>query len=282
MSRVLSTTTYPDSVLINNLHGTQGAGLDDGSSSTMVDSDSTLSEMIDTLASLPTKPPSIYIDLEGIKLSRQGTISILQIYVLPKTHTYLVDVHQLQDKAFSTSGKTSGHCLKSILETKDIPKVFFDVRNDSDALFYHFQINLSGVDDIQLMELATRTFSREFVCGLQKCIERDAIMTYVEKSKWNATKAKGVKLFAPEKGGRYEVFNERPLVEEIREYCVQDVQFLPRLWSHYNRKMTPGWQAKVQKATEERVLSSQKENYDGHSREKARCPAGWHSSIWGL
>jgi GT2 family glycosyltransferase len=62
--------------------------------------------------------------------------------------------------ANSYPGVNSAHCPdhKAILETNDIHKVFFDVRNDSEASFHRFQICLQGVDDVQLMELATRTF----------------------------------------------------------------------------------------------------------------------------
>ncbi|KAH9882711.1 hypothetical protein J1614_000076 [Plenodomus biglobosus] len=176
-----STATLTDNNLLKSIEGIQSIKLDDGSSFTVVDCDSALSDMVDTLAGLPVAPPSIYVDLEGIKLSRQGTISILQIYVLPKNYTYLIDVYQLQHSAFSITGKESDKCLKAILEANDIPKVFFDVRNDSDALFHHFQISLSGVEDIQLMELATRTFPRRCVNGLQRCIEKDAVMTVAEK-----------------------------------------------------------------------------------------------------
>jgi hypothetical protein len=95
-------------------------------------------------------------------------------------------------------GKRSFTCLKELLEAENIPKIFFDVRNDSDALFHHFQISLPGVGDIQLMELATRTFSKKYVSGLQKCIENDAAMTIPEKFAWIAAKEKGMKLFIPE------------------------------------------------------------------------------------
>jgi exonuclease 3'-5' domain-containing protein 1 len=139
------------------------------------------SDLVDILASLPTTPPSIFVDLEGINLSREGTISILRLYVLPKDCSYLIDVHQLQHMAFSTTGKHFATCLKEILEAKNIPKIFFDVRNDLDALFHHFEISLSGVEDIQLIELATRTFPKKYVSSLQKCIENDAKMTVTEK-----------------------------------------------------------------------------------------------------
>ncbi|KAK7179072.1 3'-5' exonuclease [Paraphaeosphaeria sporulosa] len=256
----------------------QGIRLDDGSKFTVVDCVPALSDMIDVLVGLPAEPPSLYVDLEGINLSRQGTISILQFYVLPKDHTYLVDIYRLKESAFSTTGKNSGSCLKVILEAENIPKVFFDVRNDSDALVYHFKINLSGVDDLQSMELATRTFPKRHVNGLQKCIERDAPMTLKEKSAWITAKEGAVKLFAPEKGGRYDVFNEHPLPEAICNYCVQDVKFLPRLWSHYKAKMTTTWVVKVQRETKDRVFSSQRLDYNGHGKLKALPPKGWYSA----
>lgn len=260
--------------LLSNIHGLK---IDDGPSFTVVDDEAGLSDMIDNLEGLPVIPPSIYVDLEGIKLSRHGSISILQIYVLPRDHTYLVDVHQLRDKAFSSHGRKYNTCLKAILEDKDIPKVFFDVRNDSDALFCHYQISLSGVDDIQLMELATRTFSRIRVNGLQKCIERDIRMTTAEKIASTATKEKGKELFLPESGGRYEVFNERPLVPEIIQYCVQDVRFLPQLWTRYATRMTASWKEKVETEAKARISASQSPSYISHGEHKAFAPAGWNT-----
>ncbi|KAL5396314.1 hypothetical protein PMIN06_012589 [Paraphaeosphaeria minitans] len=277
MAQPVSTSRYdPDVVNIQQL--VQEIRLVDGPKFTVVECTTALSDMIDVLVCMPTDPPSLYVDLEGINLSRQGTISIFQFYVLPKDHTYLVDIYRLKESAFSTTGKNSESCLKAILEAENIPKVFFDVRNDSDALFYHFKINLLGVDDLQLMELATRTFPKRNVNGLQKCIERDAPMTLKEKSAWTTAKEQGLKLFAPEKGGRYEVFNERPLAEAISNYCVQDVQFLPRLWSYYKAKMTATWAVKVQKETKERVLLSQRPEYNGHGKHKALPPQGWYSA----
>ncbi|TVY80733.1 hypothetical protein LSUE1_G005971 [Lachnellula suecica] len=185
----------------------------------LIDTSAAISILIDTLVDLPTNPPSLYVDLEGIYLSRLGSISILQLFVAPTNETYLLDVHILGDKVFSTPG-TNGSTFKTILESASIPKVFFDVRNDSDALFSHFNIKLAGVVDLQLMELATRTSRKKFVNGLSKCIERDLLSTYSEKQGMKNTKEAGLKLFAPERGGSYDVFNVRPLPNEIRLYCL--------------------------------------------------------------
>lgn len=48
-----------------------------------MDTEELLSKSLDTMLTLPTSPPSLYIDLEGIDLCRAGTISILQIYAAP-------------------------------------------------------------------------------------------------------------------------------------------------------------------------------------------------------
>ncbi|KGQ05679.1 hypothetical protein BBAD15_g9057 [Beauveria bassiana D1-5] len=136
--------------------------LGDSSPYDLIDTDAALSSVVETLLRLPTYPPSIYIDLEGEKLSRHGTISIKQVYVLPSKRTHLIDIHILREKAFKVCG-SSGQTLKTILESCDIPKVFFDVRNDSDALYKHYKISLAGIQDLQLMELATRRTGRKHV-----------------------------------------------------------------------------------------------------------------------
>ncbi|SPO04166.1 uncharacterized protein DNG_06849 [Cephalotrichum gorgonifer] len=251
-----------------------GIDLDGLTNSGLVDTPEAVSALVDVLHGLPVRPPSLYIDIEGVNLSRQGTISILQVFVRPKSRTYLVDIHILGNKAFATPGANGG-TLKQILESETIPKVFFDVRNDSDALYSHFHIRLSGIQDLQLMELATRTFRRSHVNGLAKCIARDAPMGDKELVDWEATKENGIKLFQPNLGGSYEVFNERPLSEEIRTYCVQDVQFLPRLWTYYDAKITPRWRQRVLEASKERVTLSQAPEYNGQGIHMALAPQGW-------
>lgn len=236
----------------------------------LVDTCAALSTLVDSLSNLPKNPPSIYVDLEGVNLSRHGTVSILQLFVLPAEKTYLVDIFTLKEAAFVTPG-SNGQTLKTILESEVIPKAFFDVRNDSDALFSHFGINLGGICDIQLMELATRKASKRLVNGLSRCIEKSA-MTPRERQAWIATKEMGVKLFDPKRGGNFEVFNVRPMPETIRQYCTQDVQFLPKLWTQYSRQLTPKWAVAVDNAVRERIKESQGPAYNGKGRHMALGP----------
>lgn len=271
--RQLSGTVEPDD-LASLTAAFQSSAIQEKAAIQLVDTCEGLDELIKNLVDLPSSPPSLYIDLEGINLSRHGTISILQIYVLPTKSTYLIDIYKLGDQAFSHAA-ADGMTLRKIFESLLIPKVFFDVRNDSDALYSHYSIALSGVQDLQLMELAARRSSRRLVRGLGKCIEYDMPMSDSQKASWKATKQTGLKLFAPEFGGSYEVFNVRPMSDEIRQYCAQDVQFLPMLWQRYNREMTPTWSAKVQLEVENRVWLSQSATFNGKGRHMALGPAGW-------
>lgn len=168
-----------------------------------------------------------------------------------------------------------GQNLLGILESPDIPKVFFDVRNDSDALFSHFNVKLAGVIDLQLMQLATSSFPRRYVSGLEKCLEKEASLEGRDFQIWRTSKEKGLKLFDPKHGGSYEVIDTRPLPEDIKEYSVQDVRYLPRLWVQYDQKISPAWASKVIAETLNRVKQSQAATYDAMGEWKKLAPAGW-------
>ncbi|KAJ8133014.1 hypothetical protein O1611_g609 [Lasiodiplodia mahajangana] len=241
----------------------------------IVDTVTGISSLVDTLSGLPSTPPSIYIDIEGPNLSRHGSISIIQIHIPTTGQNYLVDVTTLKEAAFSTPGTQTPSTLKGVLESPSIPKVFFDVRMDSDALYSHYGIKLQGIQDLQLMELATRPGNKRFIIGLKRCIDKDMDMTTAEKEKWSTAKDEGRKLFAPEKGGSYEVFNQRPLSEKIALYCVQDVQYLPRLWGLYNRKLSAKWTVKVQDETAKRVTKSQAPDFNGDGPHMRLGPERW-------
>ncbi|KAK4690478.1 exonuclease 3'-5' domain-containing protein 1, partial [Lecanoromycetidae sp. Uapishka_2] len=240
---------------------------------TFVDSAAAVIAMVNNVTGLPTSPPSLYFDLEGQELSRTGTISIFQLLVHPQDQVYLIDIHVLGDTAFVTAG-TDGNTLRGVLESPSIPKACFDVRNDSDALYHHFGISLQGIHDIQLMENASRGHqsSRRLLNGLIKCIEADTYLTMQEKQAWRIVKDQGVKLFAPEKGGSYEVFNSRPLHDDIKAYCVQDVRLLTTLWDTYWHRLDQDWKTRVEFETRARVQESQSPHYRPHGEHKALGP----------
>ncbi|KDN68928.1 hypothetical protein CSUB01_11626 [Colletotrichum sublineola] len=99
----------------------------DGNSVThsIVDSTESVVHLIYTIQTLPSNLKSLFLDLEGVSLSRHGSISLMTIFIPSKKHVYLVDVHALQSSAFSTA-TDDGTTLKTILESPTITKVFFD------------------------------------------------------------------------------------------------------------------------------------------------------------
>ncbi|KAH6673378.1 domain-containing protein 1 [Halenospora varia] len=237
----------------------------------IVDTTEKIVSLLNSLTNLPTNPPSLYVDLEGINLGRNGTISILSIHVLPLSTTYLIDVQTLQGSTFNTfaSNRTTT-TLKSILESPTIPKVFFDVRNDSDALFALYRISLDGVKDLQLMELASRTYSQTFLAGLGKCIENDGPFSPQAKQSWRERKS----AFAT--GNQYYRFSTRPLTPQAISYCAQDVAFLPGLWNVYATKLVNAkqtfWRMMIKAGVRKRLALSRSARYKPQGPERARGP----------
>jgi exonuclease 3'-5' domain-containing protein 1 len=228
----------------------------------------------------PSAPgsPVMYMDLEGTSLSRHGSISIVTILatsaILPTDYVFLIDVHTLGAQAFTTPG-THGQTLQSILQDATKTKVFFDVRNDSDALFAHYGIALAGIEDVQLMESATRptTQSRRLVAGLTTCIEENLTTPSQTASltRWKLVKRKGEKLFNPNRGGSYAVFNQRPIPADIIAYCAGDVALLPALRAKLFAQ-TARQRDMIVEQTAKRVLVSQSAGYQPQGPDKATAP----------
>ncbi|KAF1973091.1 hypothetical protein BU23DRAFT_465984, partial [Bimuria novae-zelandiae CBS 107.79] len=242
-----------------------------------------ISDLVDWLVVRHAPPiphaPTMYIDIEGLNLCREGSISILTLLIdtgTPTRRVCLVDVHALGAQAFNTAGAKK-KTLKDILQDVNIPKVFFfDVRNDSDALFAHFGVALEGVEDIQLMESATRktTASRKTLNGLARCIGDSEFLLSSGQglTSWKLVKEKGGRLFKAEHGGSYEVFNKRPIPKDIMDYCVADVQYLPELREKFWPGQASRWQDLIREEPKKRVAASQQPNYQPHGRNKALSP----------
>ena len=75
-----------------------------------------MASFLGALLDIPTSPPSLYLDLEGINLSRHGTLAIVSVFVAPQNRVYLIDVHVLGERAFSTKG-SKGETFKGVLES---------------------------------------------------------------------------------------------------------------------------------------------------------------------
>ncbi|CZT48367.1 uncharacterized protein RSE6_09051 [Rhynchosporium secalis] len=249
------------------------------SNTTFTDSKADLLSLLDCIVSVAVAIPLLYIGLEGFDLGLHGSISILSLHIAPINRTYLIDVHALGGAAFSTTNG-GGVSLKTVLESATISKVVFDIRNVSHALFSLFQISVNSIKDLQLMELATRTGSRELVSSLAICIEKDSPTSAAAKSEWYLTKERYNQLVVPERGGCYQTLNKRPPKPEIIQYCRQSVVLLPGLYDVYNTKLRQlgqaFWRIHLRDTTNDRVKLSQSPGYDGSSKGFA---LGWNDHI---
>ncbi|KAJ7176756.1 ribonuclease H-like domain-containing protein [Mycena filopes] len=223
------------------------------------------------------------IDLEGVALCRSGTLCLVQLQASGSDTIWLVDVVVLGASAFEEESP-DGQSLKRILESHSVKKIFFDVRNDSDALYNLFGITLANVYDLQLLELAVRSSNPgrppRFLKGLVPSLE-----TYVAPLKsagvvrnWGRIKEAGLRLFAPEKGGRYEVFEERPLATAVAEYCAQDVALLHELETVLKQRLRAtgrDWEQKICAESVARVGCAYQVNYVPRGQHKALAPEYW-------
>ncbi|KAI0444184.1 hypothetical protein F4803DRAFT_512296 [Xylaria telfairii] len=113
---------------------------------------------------------------------------------------------------------------------------------------------------------ANYSTSRKYLNDLTTSIETFVLSP---KLSWNRAREKGELLFNPERGGSYEVFNQRPIPNDIISYSAENVMALPVMWMFYN------WgdirrNKLAKKETEKRIAASQKPDYE---------PNG-PSSIW--
>lgn len=213
----------------------------------------------------------IFVDLEGINLSRHVSVAIMQVLVPPNPAVYLIDIHVLQKEAF-TAATDDGETLGGILESDTYAKVFFDMRNDSDALYSHFDIRLQGVIDLQLIEFAARPKRGRFLKGLSKCITESRVLSIAQAKEWEKSKDSGVCLFAPERGGTYEVFLRRPLSVVLQRYCAGDVLKLPRLLQVYAARLPAHLVGQVSAEALCRVALSQSIDFNGKGKHMALGP----------
>jgi exonuclease 3'-5' domain-containing protein 1 len=169
---------------------------------------------------------AIAVDLEGVNLSRDGLVCIVQIAVARRgAPIFLFDISALGDAAFE--GKES---LRGLLEDAELEKLFFDCRADLNALLFLHKVATCNVVDLQLADVAHRLVKGihcDRVAGLGYLVERThhAQLEPKEAVALAACKTAARGLFVPELGGTYEVWQERPLPSVLIEYCTDAALF---------------------------------------------------------
>ena len=194
--------------------------------------------------------PELAIDFEGVKLSRHGALCLIQVCLRSDpTLVYVIDVHVLGSHGMFLENK-HGMSFKSLMESPQFLKIWFDPRNDVDALWHQFGIQPTRVFDLQLAEVSDRRShgkKARFVYGLNRCLrscenirdENGNVMPPFQYDNGFAgsidTVAKGK--FEPDHGGDYKVFQDRPLDPAILVYAAHDVRYMFALFDYYMKRI---------------------------------------------
>lgn len=186
-----------------------------------------------------TASPLLFRDCEGENLGRHGTITSLSIYVRDANMVFIVDLQVLGDAAFDTPFSDE-KTLRATLEDYNIPKCFWDVRQDSNALYKHHKVALNFVIDVQLMENRSRErrdpmmWRRNRLLGYGAAISQDVDLPTYQKELFEEIKALGHNNFESDKSW----VSRRPMDEDLELYCALDVNPMAQLFDLYRPNLT--------------------------------------------
>ena len=232
----------------------------------LVDDEAGIKDAISELKGKIEQNTLLAVDCEGVSLSRKGALTVITVATEEKA--FIFDVLKLGQNVF-----TAG--LGEILEDKTREKLMFDCRQDSDALWHQFNVKLTGVLDLQLLEVmyrretdpkaatSTGQFSTrnkrqrsqrrsqktdevERIYGFRRCIE-----LYVKDEDLIKIKEKGKKLVQDDE----EVWKKRPLSDELIQYCSVDTLGMFKLY-HKMKDINGGEKARLRVASERYVFVS--------------------------
>lgn len=198
---------------------------------------------------------ALAVDFEGVRLCRTGELCLMQLTCSDDpTLVYVLDVHVLGARTFTLQTQ-KGTSMKGLLEDQNIRKVWFDPRNDADALYHQFGIMPHGIFDLQLAEVADRRMrglTVNFVQGLYRCLTQCPSMTPEQQVFAENINNLGKSLFEPQHGGTYEIFQQRPLNAMILIYAAHDSRYMLVLYDRYMSTIGARWAQRVLSAGERR------------------------------
>lgn len=207
---------------------------------------------------------TLAVDFEGVKLCRHGALCLVQMTCSDDpTLVYVLDIYVLGRRAFVME-TVNGTSMKSLLESESVRKVWFDPRNDVDALYHQFGIMPKGIFDVQLAEVADRRnrgLSVNYVQSLYKCLGQCPSLQGEQKVFADKINDLGKKLFEPSYGGNYEIFQQRPLNPVIMVYAAHDSRYMLLLYEHYVTQIPNQWLPRVLRASDTRARWCLNPNY---------------------
>ena len=238
----------------------------------LIDDNDLLSDFLKDLECIP-EDKWLNVDFEGVDLCKTGIVCLGQVHISGSKIIYILDFIKIPNlMTFERNGK----CLKSIFESS-ITKVFFDPRNDIDAIAHQFDTIPKNVLCLQICEIAKRKTDGvgliRFVFGLKKTFEKYLQISNAKKTIITRLKSQGHLLFDPNSGGSYQVFKDRPLKPEIIQYCAIDVAYFDDLKTILYDGLPNYMKKNVLNACDARVKECLSPGYKPHGKQKACAKA---------
>lgn len=205
----------------------------------------------------------VAVDFEGVELNRHGPLCLVQMTIHDNPAlVYVLDIHVLKRACNPFElASPGGISMKFILEDNaKILKLWFDPRNDVDALYHQFGVASQNIYDLQLADVALRRLNGDHaqrVLSLQNCLLNCEGLDDTQKGFAETIKQWGKRLFEPKEGGSYKVFQDRPLRDEILIYAAHDSRYMRVLYDCYRSKLdlcNPAWSMWVAQHSTERSL----------------------------
>jgi len=179
----------------------------------------------------------ISLDLEGVHLSKHGPISLLHMY--DGKATFIFDVLQLKDFLFKEDS-----FIRVLLTSTVVTKVMFDCRKDCEALYHQFGVKLDNVIDVQMAEIMYRyKLIKEvpkYFIGLTSAVEQYNILKGTESFEiYSGVRTTAIGKYSPVRGGRMEIWGDRPLDMDLLLYCAEDIKSIYRLYTKvFSKKLS--------------------------------------------
>jgi exonuclease 3'-5' domain-containing protein 1 len=153
--------------------------------------------------------------------------------------------------------------------------MFYDCRNDVDALWNLHRVFPMNIWDLQLQELCyrrVRSKQTRLLNGLAKALTEHLGNMSAD---WKSHKYQGRKLFAPELGGSYKVSEARPLDPRVLAYSAADVELLFALRDALHRVQRAPWPSRIEAEGAKRALAAKGAAFAGKGRHMALAPTLW-------
>ncbi|RWS15893.1 uncharacterized protein B4U79_13265 [Dinothrombium tinctorium] len=210
---------------------------------------SKLKECEEIVSSITKNKSVIAVDCEGVNLNASGTLTLLQVAVMPSDKSSSANVY-IFDLLLNPDFVSKS--LKQLLESDDIIKVMHDCRVASSVLFFQYGIQLRNVFDTQV---AHSVLQQQNYCNptyKAKLVSLDSLCETYAGFTRNLRKDFLKKIYKRDQ----KFWNHRPLTEEMICFAAHDVfSLIPTIYLTMKNAVKEEYLPLLKQLNEEAILA---------------------------